>query len=174
MSGQNCQNVRDLLPSLAGGSLAPDDAESVRDHLTGCSGCSEELEVVRTMLMSRPPVPAGLEARILDRIRDEFGRGAQQAGEEREGAAETKVRPFRKRRVPVWGLSAAAVLILALGTSRIWNNGNPDAALDPTVLVAQEPVPEAWLWDDGMIAGAPVFDGLSDEDLEALLEEYEG
>ncbi len=42
------------------------------------------------------------------------------------------------------------------------------------MVASQEPLPEAWLWDDGMVAGAPVFDGLSDEDLEALLKEFEG
>jgi len=76
--------------------------------------------------------------------------------------------------VPTWALSAAAVVILALGIGVIGNNGELEVVQDPIVVASQDPLPEAWLWDDGMVAGAPVFDGISDEDLEALLEEFEG
>jgi hypothetical protein len=65
-------------------------------------------------------------------------------------------------------------VILALGTGVIWNRRVPDVVQDAIVVASQDPLPEAWLWDDGMVAGAPVFDGLSDEELEALLEEFEG
>ena len=41
-------------------------------------------------------------------------------------------------------------------------------------MASQEPLPEAWLWDDGVVAGAPVLDDLTDAELEALLEEMEG
>ena len=71
-------------------------------------------------------------------------------------------------------MSAAAILVLALGTKVVMDGMGPEIVLDPIAVAAQEPLPESWLWDDGMVAGAPVFDGLSDEDLEALLEEFEG
>jgi len=66
------------------------------------------------------------------------------------------------------------VVVLALGTGVIWHNRTSDPTLDPILVASEEPIPEEWLWDDGMVAGAPVFDDLSDEDLEALIEEYEG
>ena len=71
-------------------------------------------------------------------------------------------------------MTAAAILVLAFGTKVVMDGMAPEIVLDPIAVAAQEPLPEAWLWDDGMVAGAPVFDGLSDEDLEALLEELEG
>jgi hypothetical protein len=40
-------------------------------------------------------------------------------------------------------------------------------------VASEEPIPEAWLWDDGMVAGAPVFDDLTDAELEALIQEME-
>jgi len=174
MNGQDCQNVGDLLPSLAGGTLQPDQAGPVREHLADCPDCRLELEVVQAVLLSEPQVPEGLEGRIKARVQEEFGGMARPTSGAEDPDTGPTVLPFYRRRIPVWGLSAAAVVILALGTSRIWNNGNQEPMQDPVVLAAQEPLPEAWLLDDGMIAGAPVFDGLSDEDLEALLEEFEG
>ena len=41
-------------------------------------------------------------------------------------------------------------------------------------VMALEPLPESWMGDDGVVAGAPVFDALSDEALVTLLEEMEG
>jgi hypothetical protein len=111
-----------------------------------------------------------LEEKIQTRVRAEFGQEGRGAGPETP-----QVFPFRRRfRVPVWGLSAAAVAVLALGTSLIWGGGSGDGVQDPVLVASQDPAPEAWLWDDGMVAGAPVYDGLSDEDLEALLEDFEG
>jgi hypothetical protein len=66
------------------------------------------------------------------------------------------------------------VVVLALGTAFLWNQRGSELIQDPTAVAAQEPLPESWLWDDGIVAGAVVFDGLSDEDLEALIEEFEG
>jgi hypothetical protein len=121
--------------------------------------------VIRLLHRSLPEPPKGLEEAIKERVRAELG-----------GASEGKpsgMLPFRTRRpwVPAWGLSAAALVALALGTGIIWSQ--KDGEEDPLQVAVQEPLPEAWLWDDGMIAGAPDFDGLSDEELEALLEELE-
>jgi len=130
--------------------------------------------VVEALYAGRPEVPAGLGARIQAYVREEFS--AQHAGGLGEGSPEQiRVIPIgRFRRIPGWALSAAAVVILALGTSVIWSQRSPDVLQDPIVVASQEPLPEDWLWDDGMVAGAPVFDGLSDEELAALLKEFEG
>jgi hypothetical protein len=77
--------------------------------------------------------------------------------------------------VPNWGLSAAAVLVLSLGIGVIWNGEKPpELDQDTLQVLAGEPLPESWLWDDGLVAGAPVYDGLTEEQLEALIEELEG
>jgi len=159
---------------LVGGSIAPEDDGMVEAHLGICPSCREELEVVEALYSARPEVPAGLEARIQGHVREELI--GEDSGDSKVSAVDgiRGISLVRTRRIPAWALSAAAVVVLALGTSVIWNQRVPDALQDPIVVASQEPLPEAWLWDDGMVAGAPVFDGLSDEDLEALLKEFEG
>jgi hypothetical protein len=71
-------------------------------------------------------------------------------------------------------MSAAAIVVLALGTKVVMDRMGSEMVLDPIAVATQEPLPESWLWDDAMVAGALVLDGVSDEDLEALLEELEG
>ena len=130
--------------------------------------------MIKAVRDQRPSVPSDLEAKIQARIRqgleDESSPGQIPVRDD------SSARPafVGRRWAPTWALSAAAVVILALGTSILWNGGDGDMVQDPTAVASQELLPESWLWDDGMVAGAPVFDGLSDEDLEALLEELEG
>lgn len=175
MTGRDCDKVRDLLPELVAESIGPDDHGMVEAHLGICAACRDELEVVEALRRARPEVPPDLETRIKARVREELV--GEEVGPSGKGALrENGVLPFGRRwRVPVWGLSAAALLVLALGTGLIWTgDSGTDVVQDPIIVASQEDLPESWLWDDGMVAGAPVLDGLSDEDLEALLEEFEG
>jgi hypothetical protein len=67
------------------------------------------------------------------------------------------------------------VVILSLGIGIIWNGEEmPELMQDPIRVEAQEPIPESWLWDDGLVAGAPILDGLTEDQLEALIQELEG
>jgi anti-sigma factor RsiW len=168
MNSLPCGTVRDLLPEWMADSLHGGEAEELEAHLAGCPGCREELAVLETLLLARPEPPSGLEARIQAAVRQEMLRNALEARKPR-------VLPMVWRRdwIPAWAL-AAAVVLLALGARLILNPRGPDATLGPIMVAIQQPLPEAWLWDDGIVAGAPVFDGLSDEDLEALLQEWEG
>jgi len=175
MKGRDCEIVRDLLPELGAGTLSLEEGGMVEAHLGSCPDCQMELEVVMALRDARPEIPPDLEARIQARVREEMTRERTRVAEEAPGETNRVIPIFRRPRwAPAWALSAAAVVILALGTSVIWNQRAPDLVQDPMVVASQEPLPEAWLWDDGMVAGAPVFDGLSDEDLEALLKEFEG
>jgi len=159
MKTPDCETIRDRLPEWAAESIPTEEVDMVETHLPSCLDCRRESELVLGLRDSRPQAPTGLEARIQARVREEF---------------ETKSAFSRRRWVPTWALSAAAVVVLALGIGVIWNPGDSDPVQGPIVVASQDLLPEAWLWDDGMIAGAPVFDGLSDEELEALLEEFEG
>jgi hypothetical protein len=180
MTRMTCDEVRDLLPEMAREGPPAADRPALEEHLRTCQDCRIELEVLRVVrgaLDSSLQVPAGLEARIQDRIREELPEAAGGRAGLGSGEPVGKVVPLfpRRLRPPAWALSAAAVVILGLGTAIILHERGPDLVQDPIVVVAsQDPVPEAWLMDDGMVAGAPVFDGLSDEDLEALLEEFGG
>ena len=172
MSENECEGVREVLPELILGVLDPPSESQLRAHLSVCPECQREEGVVRAVLASRPEPPPGLEEVIRERVRQEMG--SARPIRETEGAG---VIPFHRksRWVPAWGLSAAAVLVLSLGIGVLWNGENPpDFDQDPIQVVAEEPLPESWLWDDGVVAGAPVYDGLTEEQLEALIEELEG
>ena len=176
MKSRDCQSIRDLLPEVGAETLAPEERGVVEAHLDSCLDCRRELEVIVALKEARPEVPPGLEATIRALVRDEMAQGGPGLAEPSPPATEAVVPLFGGRPpwAPGWSLSAAAVVILALGVGVLWNQRAQDFVQDPIVVASQEPLPEAWLWDDGMVAGAPVFDGLSDEDLVALLEELEG
>jgi hypothetical protein len=174
MTVSGCEEMRDLLPELAAGTLASERGRPVREHLSSCADCRAEFEILRNLraeLLQEGPVPPGLEGRIQARVREELG-AALMEGTRPDVLDIRAVR--RRRRMPTWALSAAAMLVLALGTGVLWDRFGQDGPLDSLEVASQDPAPEAWLWDDGMVAGAPVLDGLSDEDLEALLQEFEG
>jgi len=175
MNGPDCEIIRNLLPEFGAGSISGEEGGMVEAHLGSCPECRGDLELIRALREARPEVPPEVEARIQARVREEMARDRTAgAGEVSGDTAGIIPSLARLRSLPVWAQSAAAVVILALGVSAIWNARNPDLVQDPIVVASQDPLPEAWLWDDGMVAGAPVFDGLSDEDLEALLKEFEG
>lgn len=148
-----CADIQDRLPERAGGGLPASEAVEVESHLAGCADCREVAETLALLVEATPRAPQGLEARI--------------AAAGREALRESRGR--RTRWVtPAWGLGAAAVLALLLGRTLL-----PGLENGPEILAV--PAEESTLFaDDGMVAGAPVFDGLSDEDLALLLEEMDG
>ena len=181
MTGNDCEMIREWLPEMDAGTLSAEDAGTVQGHLRGCAECRKELELIGFLregmakAEGAADVPPGLEARIKARVREDLA--VDQPGMEgRRAPKEVGVIPIvgRIRQAPAWALSAAAVVILALGTGVIWNQKTSESGLDPVVVATQDPLPESWLWDDGLVAGAPVFDGLSDADLEALVKEFGG
>lgn len=142
-----CAAVRELIPDFVGSRLGSEDLASVDTHVTECADCRAELELAQIILASRPVAPPTLLARI-----------------QRAVATERRA-PSR----PWWGISAAAVAALALGI------GMSSERTQPVLEVpgyAQE-VEEGAVWgsESGLVAGAPLFDGLSDETLMALLDE---
>lgn len=171
MTAQGCERIRDVLPIWALGELNPGDVAKVEEHLASCSDCAAEGSAIRRLLAERPEPPAGLEARIRARVREEMSRGTVRT----PSRAGSRVIPFKQRRwAPGWVLSAAAVMLVSLGIGVIWNGEDvPEVGVEPIQVASEEPIPEAWLWDDGMVAGAPVFDDLTDAELEALIQEME-
>jgi hypothetical protein len=175
MTDNHCERILDLLPEWASDHLDRAAGEAVEDHLAVCDSCRESAEVVRSLIRFRPDPPTGLENRIQSRVREEFGDEAGLQGD-RDRKQTSKVVPIRTRRrlVPTWALSAAALVVLGLGTKALLDENGQDVVLDPVSVAAEDPIPEAWLWDDGIVAGGLVLDGLTEEDLEALLEEFGG
>lgn len=153
---EKCGTVLGMLPELHHGVLGPEDRMRVEAHLAHCADCASALEFVSLVERTRPEPPATLIGNIERALDAELSRPAV----------------GRRRRAAPWTWSAAAALVLALGTGLVWQQ----LRVDPVGIVAEgmEPVPDSWLTDDAVVAGALVLDDLSDEDLSALLEEVGG
>jgi predicted anti-sigma-YlaC factor YlaD len=152
MSEARCEMVRELLPDFVGARLVPADAALVEAHLAACPECAREAALVRGLFVARPSAPAVLAGRI-----------------------ESAARAARRHGYHAWwGVAAASVAAVALGIGVI-SNGRPTVEVAGEVevpgMVAGVEEGSLWVADDGLVAGAPTLDGLSDQALLLLLEE---
>jgi predicted anti-sigma-YlaC factor YlaD len=143
-----CEAARELIPDLVGGRLPSGDASRVTAHLDVCDACRAEADLVQLLFAHRPVAPRELVSRVREAVR-------------------TDTRSVRR---PWWGLAAAAVAVLALGIG-VASRGSTEARVTVPGFVAEGTAVNVWFTDDGMIAGAPALDGLSDDALQALLDE---
>jgi len=148
MNEVDCGSIRESIPDLVANRLVADDVAGVEGHVATCGECRAELELAQIVFAGRAAVPEGLGDRVIEAVR-------------------------RDRRVPGrpwWGVSAAAVAALALGIGIV---SEPSATFDADVpdFAYEVEEGEVWLSDDGLLAGAPAFDDLSDEALLQLLDE---
>lgn len=65
MNVASCEQVRELLPELIAGRLAPALRGGVERHLAECAQCRVERAILALVAEARPAPPAGLEARVL-------------------------------------------------------------------------------------------------------------
>jgi predicted anti-sigma-YlaC factor YlaD len=147
MTNPRCEHIRDLIPDFSAGRLARAEAAAVQRHLDECEECRAEAELVALLFLARPQVPAGLAESI-------------------EGHVRMRRRPDAR---PWWGLAAAAVAAVALGIGV--SSRSTSVVEDVPAYVADMQGLSPWVSDDGLIAGAPALDGLSDEALQTLLDE---
>jgi predicted anti-sigma-YlaC factor YlaD len=149
MSEAHCEMVRERLPDFVGGRLAPEDVALVEAHLGECPECGDEAALVRLLFAARPAAPAELAERI--------------------GGSTRMAR--RRMYHPWWGVAAASVAAMALGIGVI--SGDAPAVEElavPGIVVGVEET-SLWVADEGLVAGAPALEGLSEEALQVLLEE---
>ena len=148
MSVPECEIVREQIPLHMSEQLTPEEVTGLELHVSTCTACEAELGLAGVLFATRPVPPAGLSGRIQDAVR------------------------YDKRSVrrPWWGLTAAAVAALALG---IGFAGDDPSFPDPIVPEYAYEMEEQGLWlaDDGLVAGAPSLEELTDEALAQLLEE---
>lgn len=167
-----CETILDRLADRVAERVGPVERAEIDRHLEVCAECRSEAEVLRALRIAGPAtVPVGLEGRIRSAVAAE---GAVGSGT--DTLSITSGRGSRPGRVPSWALGAAAVFVLALGTPFLVDRmESPDAALsDGSELEADVPIASVWTSDDGLIAGAPALETLTDEELALLLEELEG
>lgn len=148
MSNEVCAHTKDHLPEYAAGVLAADEARAVEAHLGVCADCRAELELVRALRSTRPDPDPALAAKVQAAVRSA---------------------PRRSSRT-VWTWSAAATVVLALGAGLVWNRVNSQPAF---VLSGIESEGEFWPGDEVLVAGALVFDDMSEEELAAFLEGWD-
>jgi anti-sigma factor RsiW len=156
MSTTSCAELADRLPDWVAGRLPSAQATEVAAHVGACADCAAQVATLRALLAARPSAPADLAART---------RAALRAAEQERVPA-----PRVGRRWAGWATSVAAVLVLVVGTF-VLGEGDPTEATDLGEIAGEESV---WIADDGIVAGAPVLDDLSEDALAALLEEMGG
>jgi hypothetical protein len=176
-----CGRVLETLTLLAGAAPAVPDGLEARIQAAVASEFGE------ADLRSPGVLPSGGVDRGAD---GGAGRGAIEgaAGGASAGGVQRRSPLFS---LPTWGLAAAAVLAAVAGRGVLVDGGSPgnsgrldnaDDLLPAAVLSASETELVALgaitgpdlVTESGMVAGVPVLDGLSDEDLMTLLEEWEG
>lgn len=148
MKEMSCEVTRERIPDVAG-ERSVLDVEAFERHVEACVECRAELELARLLRAARPEAPAGSARRVVDAVR-------------RDRAARGR---------PWWGLTAAAVVAVALGVGIVSDAAPPGPDADVPSYAYEVEEGTIWSSEDGLVAGAPSLDALSDEALRQLLDE---
>ena len=165
MTKIECADVKDLLPEWIRGRFEASDHAVVSGHVSSCAMCSEEVELLRRIQVAAFSTPASLASEIKSALAEEMRAGVG-------GVVQLEdVRYGWARRFGGRGLAAAATVVLALGTALIWQRTQALPEVGP---LGSDPFAVVWPSDDADVAGVPMLEDLSDEDLALLLEELGG
>ena len=174
MNDGTCERFRDRLVEHLHGDLDALEAAETQAHVDRCRDCAAEVDLLREIGAARLSAPPGFAEGVLAAY-DTGGRGTHIAAF-REGGRGVALHPVTR---PAWlrGLPLAAALagVLLVGAVVARGGFGPDAVPIEDAELLQEAglaiLP--WPGDDGVIAGAPALDALTDAEIEALLEELE-
>ncbi len=190
MNAQTCDGVRDRLTGLRDGTLPALEAAATRAHVARCASCAAELDLLGELAGARRKAPRGFAEGVLAAWRAERGEPAGTDSSAPASARDDQLRMLRAERagsaaaqprrprllgqglLPV-AATAAGVLLLGTLLARGGFRAEPDAnALAVTAAEAGVSI-LPWPGDDGVLAGAPALDALSNAEIEALLEELD-
>ncbi len=174
MDRETLDRVRDLLPDFVAGRIDARDRAMVEEALAKDEELRSEADLVRAVADTQPPVPGELAASLKAALANRAGGSGGGGVPETPGSTPP---PSRRHlgRGTLWSLSAAATFVIALGTAFLWQRREPavmEGANGFSVLLEQ--LPSVLPGDDGLLAGDPTLDGLSDEALRTLLQELGG
>ena len=164
MTRIECADVKDLLPEWIRQELGEDDRAVVTAHVSSCVSCSEEVEFLERIRGAAFSPPPSLASEIKSAVAAEMG-------------SDAGFKYSRTTRFVRWGFAAAATLVLALGTTVIWQRTQALPEVGP---LGQDPFAVVWPSDDADVTGVPIVAGvpmladLTDEELALLLEELGG
>ena len=164
MTKIGCAEMKDLLPGWVRRELEEGDRDVVAAHVASCASCAAEIDLLQSIQAAALNPPASLASDIKSAVAEQIAGG-------------TGVEDVRSGRFVHWRLSAAATVVLALGTALIWQRVQAVPEVGP---LGQDPFAAVWPSDnagvDGVpiVAGVPMLADLSDEELALLLEELGG
>ncbi len=158
MTKIGCADVKDLLPEWIRRELEESDRAAVAAHVASCASCSGEVELLRRIQAAAVSTPPSLASEIKSAVAAEMRSHA--------GLEDGQAKHFER-----WWLTAAATVVLALGTALIWQRTQALPEVGP---LGQDPFAVVWPSDDADVAGVPMLADLSDEQLALLLEELGG
>jgi anti-sigma factor RsiW len=164
-----CEFFADAIVEHAAGRLDAERRARVEAHVASCQDCREALEVIRALRSAPLAVPEDLEARLRAAV-------APVAPAPRRPEAASPPVPFRRSRRSwrPWALplaAAAGLAVAGLGIGQLVSTG-PESNGDLELAAEYDPY-GAWPGSDGVLAGESVLSDLTEEELEALLEEME-
>lgn len=199
MRNIGCDEVRELLPELDADRLALESAAMLRSHIASCESCRAVASLIARLRTSAPLPPDGLQAKVmrsLGRLEAvEAGTPAEDSGGARARLHLVNDKRDPDRRAPRsairggrlwlrmagvrrWALAASVTIMVAAGAV-IWRSSTGDDSSLTTLDAgadsgqsAASPLLE-WPAGNGVVAGGAVLDGLSDDQLQALLEEMQ-
>lgn len=159
MSNYDCDAMRDLLPAFVRNEALPHERAAVQLHIDICGDCAREAELVRLLQHAFDPLPAGLEARVLNAVRAAPSKSTRWSG-------------------PARLAMAATVAITMIGGAFAINHLRTSDAGPGQLLTAEFDLPSAalfgWVADgDPMLHGSAGLDELTVEELELLLAELD-
>jgi hypothetical protein len=143
MTVPGCEQVRDQLPDWVAGRQSP----GVGAHLVDCLACRAEVELLVSLRSASPPLPAGLEARVLEATRARLP--LRVWGNTRQLALAAAL---------VGAIIGGSLLIEALG-QRGTRQGAPAEAASTMLPVLEDPA----------LFGGSVISNLTEAELESLL-----
>lgn len=174
------EEMRDLLPLLAHGSLAADEADRVRAHLTGCVSCGADLALLETSRLvlqaSAPRVDVAAIALAVSRA----ARPAALVLRVERGTSAAPLAAPATARHSIWRsrqylAAAASLLIVASLSLRLFDRAPAtDEGIAPidTAAVAVDSPSVVAASPAAISVGASLMD-LSSDDLSTLLDEIE-
>jgi anti-sigma factor RsiW len=174
MNDGTCERFRDRLVEHLHGDLDALEAAETQAHVDQCRDCAAELDLLRGLGGARKSAPSGFAEDVLAAYHAD--EGATDMAAFREGGRGVALHPVTR---PAWlrGLPLAAALagVLLVGAVIARGGFGPDVtpAEDAELLQEAGLAILPWPGDDGVLAGAPALDALTDAEIEALLEELE-
>jgi hypothetical protein len=170
------EEMRDLLPLLAHGSLAGAEADRVRAHVASCAACGVEFATLETsrlvLLAGAPKVDAAAIALGVTRA---VSTAAPTLRVERGGASVTAPRRSVWQSRHLLAAAASLLIVASLSLRLLDRTPSTDDGLtpvDPVTVAAVDSPATAPASTGGISVGASLMD-LSSDDLSILLDEIE-